>query len=197
MWPLESAQTHSTQFAYSLYFNLLVLNLLGIRRLECWLVGISYYLRDDFREFHMTCELTFENFILLESWLLKSSYYLRADSLEFHMTWELTFENILYYESCLRIFKFWDSRADLRECRLNHRSLEYCLFYRALLQKRPIILSFCDLRGDLWECLAAHMHDPNDARGRSISVNLLLQCFAVCCSVLQCVAVCCVCCSML
>ena len=86
---------------------------------------------------------------------------------------------------------------------------EYRLFYRALLQKRPINLHICmrlviiciwhvpryhmqcvAVCGSVWQCVAVCCS--------------VLQCVAVCCSVLQCVAVCCsvlqcvaVCCSVL
>jgi len=86
---------------------------------------------------------------------------------------------------------------------------EYRLFYRALLQKRPINLHICmrlviiciwhvpryhmqcvAVCGSVWQCVAVCCS--------------VLQCVAVCCSVVQCVAVCCsvwqcvaVCCSVL
>jgi len=84
---------------------------------------------------------------------------------------------------------------------------EYCLFYRALLQKRPIIVSilltkatpYChrtsSRQGDLsvlqcvavWCCVALCCRVL-----RCVALCCsALQCVAVCCSVLQCVAVCC------
>jgi len=56
---------------------------------------------------------------------------------------------------------------------------EYRLFYRALLQKRPIILRRLLIVAT--PCVSHAMHATH--------CNSVLQCVAVCCSVLQCVAV--------
>ena len=75
--------------------------------------------------------------------------------------------------------------------RIQRYFAEYCLFYRALLQKRPIILSILPtMCPEIRE-----LHESRDSRVATIFIPhvccSVLQCVAVCCSVLQCVAVCC------
>jgi len=62
---------------------------------------------------------------------------------------------------------------------------EYSLFYRALLQKRPIVLRSLLI-------VATPIHVSHHARSVCVAVCCsALQCVAVRCSALQCVAVCC------
>ena len=84
---------------------------------------------------------------------------------------------------------------------------KYRLFYRALLQKRPMILR--SLLIVATPLLVGSLHTKNKTlsrthiKSRSAVCCSVLQCVAVCCSVLQCAAVCCsvlrcvaVCCSV-
>ena len=71
----------------------------------------------------------------------------------------------------------------------------YRLFYRALLQKRPIILSIVLTEAtpwsEIWRATCTSDSATVQSDSRVCCSGSVLQWVAVCCSVLQCVAVCC------